>query len=351
MKIAVFLPNWVGDVVLATPTLRALRNYVGQGGRLFGVMRPAAADVLAGTSWLDGTLVYDPHSTDLRQRGWSLVRRLRRERVDLALLLPNSWRTALLAFASGAKDRLGYERGGRGVLLTRKLYPPRKEDGRLATISALDYYLELAYAAGCPSASRQVELATRPEDERAADAVWSKLRLPRGRQVVVLNSGGAFGAAKLWPTPYFASLARRLAVDDRRNVLVLCGPQERHLAAEIVRSAAHPRVQSLADEPLSIGLSKACVRRAAAMVTTDSGPRHFAAAFGVPVVSLFGPTHIGLSENYHPRAVHLQHELDCVPCQRRTCPLGHHRCMRDLSIDEVYHAVRKLLPTRATVAA
>ena len=187
MKIAVFLPNWVGDVVMATPTLRALRDYVGDGGRLLGVMRPAAADVLAGTPWLDETLVYDPHSADLHQRGWSLVRRLRRERVDLALLLPNSWRTALLAFASGAKDRLGYERGGRGVLLTRKLYPPRK-DGRLATISALDYYLELAYAAGCPSASRQVELATQPEDERAADVVWSKLRLPRARQVVVLNT-------------------------------------------------------------------------------------------------------------------------------------------------------------------
>jgi heptosyltransferase-2 len=350
MKIAVFLPNWVGDVVLATPTLRALRELVGGSGRLLGVMRPPAANVLAGTAWLDENLLYDPKSADLRERGWSLVRRLRRERVDLALLLPNSWRTALLALASGAKDRLGYERGGRGILLSRKLYPPR-QGGRLAPVSALDYYLELASAAGCPSVSRQVELATLPADERAADAVWSKFRLPRSRQVVVLNSGGAFGAAKLWPTPYFASLARRLAADDRRHVLVLCGPQERTIAAEIVRTAAHPRVQSLADEALSIGLSKACVRRAAAMVTTDSGPRHFAAAFGVPVVTLFGPTHIGLSENYHPQAIHLQHELDCVPCQRRTCPYGHHRCMRDLSIDEVYRAVRQLLPSRATVAA
>jgi heptosyltransferase-2 len=87
------------------------------------------------------------------------------------------------------------------------------------------------------------------------------------------------------------------------------------------------------------------------MVTTDSGPRHFAAAFDVPVVTLFGPTHIGLSENYHARAVHLQHDLECVPCQRRTCPLGHHRCMRDLSIDEVYRAVLQLLPSRATVEA
>jgi heptosyltransferase-2 len=347
--IAVFLPNWVGDVVMATPTLRALREHFAA-ARIVGVMRPHAADVLAGTAWLDDKLLYDPRSTDSRQRGWTLARRLRREKVDLALLLPNSWRTALLAWCGGARDRLGYVRGGRGMLLNRKLYPPRT-GRRLASVSALDCYLELAYAAGCPSASRQVELATLPADEQAADAVWSRFRLPRGRQVVVLNSGGAYGAAKLWPTPYFASLARRLATDDRRHVLVICGPQERGLAAEIVRGAAHPRVRSLSEERLSIGLSKACVRRAAAMVTTDSGPRHFAAAFGVPVVTLFGPTHIGLSENYHPRAIHLQHELDCVPCQRRTCPLGHHRCMVDLKIDEVYRAIRQLLPSRETVRA
>jgi heptosyltransferase II len=350
MKIAVFLPNWVGDVVLATPTLRAFREQVGEKGRLYGVMRPQVAEVLAGTTWLDAQFIYDPHSPDLRQRGWSLVRRLRRERIDLAMLLPNSWRTALLARASGARDRLGYARSGRGILLNRRLHAPRK-DGHWAAVSAVDYFLELAYAAGCPTASRQVELATLPADEQAADRVWAKFRLPRGRQVVIVNSGGAFGAAKLWPTSYFAALARRVATEDRRHVLVLCGPQERGLAAEIVRGAAHPRVQSLADEHLGIGLSKACVRRAAAMVTTDSGPRHFAAAFGVPVVTLFGPTNIALSENYHPQAIHLQHELDCVPCQQRSCPLGHHRCMRDLKIDEVYYALRQLLPSRATVQA
>lgn len=348
MKIAVFLPNWVGDVVMATPTLRALRDHLGNDGRLIGVLRPHAAGVLDGTTWLDEQLVYDPHSPDARERGWSLVRRLRREAVDLALLLPNSWRTALLALAGGAKERLGYDRGGRGCLLTQRLTPLRTA-GRLAPVSALDYYLELAYAAGCPSASRQVELATTPADECMADVVWAKLCLPAGKQVVVLNSGGAFGAAKLWPTPYFAALARRLASDDDRHVLVICGPQERAIAAEIVRTAAHPRVRSLADERLGIGLSKACVRRAAAMVTTDSGPRHFAAAFGVPVVTLFGPTRISLSENYHPRAIHLQLDLECVPCQRRVCPLKHHRCMRDLSVDDVYRAARQLLPSSAGV--
>lgn len=351
MNIGVFLPNWVGDVVMATPMLRALRQHFA-GARLAGIMRPYVAEVLAGTSWLDETIIADPHAGDSNRRGWRLVRRLRRERLDVALLLPNSWRTALVARAAGARQRVGYARGGRGWLLTRKLQP-LKVAGRLAPVSALDYFLELAYAVGCPPASKQVELATLADDEHAADVVWQKLGLPGGGDlrasalaqpgVIVLNTGGAFGSAKLWPTPYFAALAQQLARIDGRHVLVICGPNERELARQIVDAAGHPRVRSLADEPLSIGLSKACVRRAELMVTTDSGPRHFAAAFGVPVVTLFGPTHIGLSENYHPRAVHLQRELACVPCQQRTCPLGHHRCMRDLSIDEVYRAVRRQL--------
>lgn len=342
MNIGIFLPNWVGDAVMATPALRALRQHYGASARLVGIMRPAVAQVLAGTSWLDEQIICDPASNAAERRGSSLVRKLRRERFDAAVLFPNSWRSALLARASGARERIGYVRGWRGWLLTRKLYPLRDRK-TFAPVSAVDYFLDLAYAVGCPPASRQVELATLPDDERAADRVWDKFRLPRQKQVVVLNTGGAYGAAKLWPTGYFASLAQRLATVERRHVLVLCGPDERELARQIVRGAAHRGVQSLADEQLSIGLSKACVRRAGLMVTTDSGPRHFAAAFGVPVVTLFGPTRISLSENYHSQAIHLQHDLDCVPCQQRICPLGHHRCMRDLSIDEVYRAVRRQL--------
>jgi len=342
MKIGIFLPNWVGDVVMATPALRALREHFGSGARLIGIMRPYVADVLAGTSWLDEHVFYDPLSFHQRLGGWPLVRRLRVLRLDTAILLPNSLRTAWLAWAGGARERIGYIRGGRGPLLTRKL-APTKIDGRFAPTSAVDYFLELVCAAGCTPNSRRLELATLAADDRAADGVWAKFRFRSDRGVVVLNTGGAFGAAKLWPTGYFAALARRIAVEDRCGVLVICGPNERELAREIVKGARHPQVQSLADERLGVGLSKACVRRASLMVTTDSGPRHFAAAFDVPCITLFGPTHVGWSENYNPRAIHLQLELDCVPCQKRICPLGHHRCMRDLSIDQVYTAVKPQL--------
>jgi len=341
MNIGIFLPNWIGDAAMATPTLRALRGNFPE-ARLVGIMRPYVADVLAGTPWLDEQILYEPESDDPSQRGIALVRRLRRERLDTIVLLTNSARTALLAWASGARERIGYARNLRGFLLTRKLQPPR-QGGRYLPSPVLDYYLELAYALGCPIESPRLELATLPDDERRAEQVWRRLRLPGGQDVVMLNTGGAFGSAKLWPTSYFSVLAGRIATQLDKAVLVLCGPQERELAKAIVAGAAHPRVVSLADETLSIGLSKACIRRARLMVSTDSGPRHFAAAFDVPVITLFGPTHIAWSENHYQRATHLQLELDCVPCQQRTCPLGHHRCMVDLSVDRVYAAVAEEL--------
>ncbi len=159
---------------------------------------------------------------------------------------------------------------------------------------------------------------------------------------VCLNPGGAFGAGKHWPNSYFAKLARRIADERSTRVLVLCGPAERDQARAIARDSGSPLVRSLADAAPSIGLTKAAIARASLLVTTDSGPRHFAPAFGVPVVSLFGPTHIGWSDTRYRQEVPLQIPVDCGPCQQRTCPLGHHKCMTELSPEMVWDAVVRI---------
>jgi heptosyltransferase-2 len=350
MKLGVFLPNWVGDVVMATPTIRALRNFFGKQATLLGIMRPYVADVLAGSAWLDDALFYDPRSQDASLGTWQLVRRLRQERLDAVVLLTNSLRTALLAWLSGAPRRVGYVRYGRGWLLTDPLEPPRS-DGRIAPQPMVDYYLELAYALGCPPESPRLELATTLADEQAANLVWSRLKV-RADRVVTFNSSGAYGAAKLWPAAHFAELARRVAAQLDHDVLILCGPSERKLAAEIVQLSKHPRVVSLADEPLSIGLSKASVRRSRLLVTTDSGPRHLAVAFGVPLVGLYGPTLPIWGENNTARETALSTSIACLGCARRTCPLGHHRCMTELSVEQVFRAVAaELQPHKKSFAA
>jgi heptosyltransferase-2 len=188
-----------------------------------------------------------------------------------------------------------------------------------------------------------MELFTTPADEAAADAVWQRFALDRYSRVVALNPGAAFGAAKHWGCGHFAELARTLSTRLGYGVLVVCGPTERDLARQIADESRSRHVFSLGDSVLSLGLTKAIVKRSDLLVTTDSGPRHFAAAFDRPVVSVFGPTHIEWTETYFAKETCLQKKLDCGPCQQRVCPLSHHLCMRELTPAEVFAAAERLL--------
>ncbi|MEM9185581.1 MAG: glycosyltransferase family 9 protein [Planctomycetota bacterium] len=337
MRTGVFLPNWIGDVTMATPALRALRRQADAAGdRLVGVMKPYVADVLEGLGWLDESLL-------VRKNQDSVVRQLRGLNLDRVILLANSFRSGWLAWRSGARERIGVARDWRGPLLTTKVFEPRRR-WRPIEAPPIDSYLNTAYAAGADWQPPTLELATTEADERAADEVWRRLALPDGDRVVVLNSGGAFGAAKSWPAERFAELAGRLATDGY-HVLVNCGPAERDTARQIAGGSGSPRVASLADWPTAdawrvpIGLSKAVIRRSRLLVTTDSGPRFFGLAFGRPVVSLFGPMGPHATRTHSPLETPVSLNLACSPCQKAVCPLGHHKCMRDLSVKRVYQAV------------
>ncbi len=352
MKLAIFLPNWIGDVVMATPALRAVRDHF-PSSEIVGIMRPYVADVLAGTDLIDRTLFYNPRGKEALQRDFAFVHTLRAEQFDTALLLPNSLRTGFLAWLSGAKRRIGFARDLRGWLLTDRVVPKSKSIPH----PVLDEYLRLAEQLGCPAARRQMELAVQPEDQATHDEFWNGrwvIQSGEWKEVsnanppnfICFNTGGAFGAAKNWPREYFAALARRVANELDLSVLIVCGPTERDDARWIASEARHPSVISLADSRLSIGLTKAAIRAAKLLVTTDSGPRHFAAPFGTPAITLFGPTHIEWSETHYDRGEHLQLKLDCGPCQQRECPLKHHRCMRELSVDTVFAAIQRQLTKR-----
>jgi heptosyltransferase-2 len=344
MKIAIFCPNWVGDMVMATPALRAMRREYRR-AEIVAVLRPYVADVLAGLDLVDRCLIHQPFG---RRKGaakglagWRFATALRREQFDLALVLPNSFRSAWWARLSGAPRRAGFDRDGRGWLLTDRV----RQKPRCEPHPVIDEYLRLARHLGCQRLTRRMELATTAADEEQLARFHDRHRrwAKSGQGMVSLNPGGAFGSAKHWPVTSFAELALRLAVGAGRRVLVLCGPAEREEAREIVALARHPAVISLADEKPSLGLTKAAVRAADLLITTDSGPRHFAPPFDVPVVTLFGPTHTAWSETSYEKSLHLQLEVDCGPCQQRACPLVHHRCMRELRVDWVLRAAESLM--------
>jgi heptosyltransferase-2 len=349
MRIVVFCPNLVGDTVMATPTFRAIRQGF-PGALLAAVIKPQLVPLLEGTSWFDEVIQFDPRSRRPEHRTMAVWSRLRRARFDLAVLLPNSIRSAVIAYLARIPRRIGYERHGRRLLLSEVLDYPRDAAGKGYPAPIVESYLKLARRLGCPVESLGLALATTAEVEAAADRAWEALGLDPGQRVICLNTGGAFGPAKRWPEEHFARLARRLAQATGTRVLVLCGPRERAMAREITRLAADPMVVSLAGLELGIGLTKACVRRSLLLVTTDSGPRHFAAAFGTPVVTLFGPTHVAWTRTYHPRAWHVLYPVPCGPCQKRVCPEGHHRCMRELSPDAVFQVARRALGVTANEA-
>jgi len=338
-RIALFLPNWIGDVVMATPAVRAVRERF-PAADLVAVCKPYVADVVAGAPWFRDVIRFDKGGPR-DQRLWAVARKLRAARTDAAVLFPNSFRAALLARLGGCRRVVGFARYGRGLLLTTRLRA-KTAGGRFVPSPAIDDYNRLAAALGTADPGYRMELFTTPVDEAAADAVWQRFGLAKFPRIVGLNPGAAFGAAKHWPVESFARLAAMLAQRTGSGVLVLCGPAERDLARRIAAESGSPHVFSLADNALSLGLTKAVVRRLALLVTTDSGPRHFAAAFDRPVVSLFGPTFIEWTETYFEKAANLQKPVPCGPCQQRVCPLDH-RCMRDLSPDEVYAAVERLL--------
>lgn len=230
-----FLPNWIGDAVMATPALRALRTRYAD-ATVVAVCRPPVGDVLAGTGLAD-EIVALPKS---KRATWAATRGLRKQPADLAVLFPNSLRAAAVARLGGAKRTLGFARDGRRWLLTHPVPP----GGRATPSSTLLSYNRLALAAECEDPGTQTELAVLPADEAAFEAVLTERPALRDG-FVALNPGGAFGAAKHWPTPHFADLAARIAGTLDRGVLVLCGPGERTIAAEISALAGDPRVVTL----------------------------------------------------------------------------------------------------------
>jgi heptosyltransferase II len=350
MKIAIFLPNWLGDLVMATPALRAIRCHFGPSARIVGILRTNLAETLDGTDWLDEQWYFDPHAPSFQRGRLALVTRMRRERFDVAVLLTNSLHTALLAWLGGARKRVGYARDARGWLLTDKLDPPRN-GRRLLPQPMVETYLAVAEAVGCPPESLQLELVVTATERRLGQRIWTDLGLRGDGRTIALNSSGAYGAAKLWPVEHCGTLARQMVRYLDSDVLVLCGPADRPVARDIVGYAASARVFTLPDHVVGLAATKACLARSRLLVSTDSGPRHVAAALGTPVITLMGPTLPVWIDNPTVRGNFVGLDLECRGCGRRVCPLRHHRCMRDLSPESVLAEVARLLEQRETRAA
>lgn len=324
---------------MATPALRCLRDNFPD-ARIDLTLVPYVRKIVVEAPWYDAIHEYSPERGGLTGR-LDYLRLLRQNRYDLAVVLPNSFSSALLAFLSGAKRRIGYDRQGRGFLLTDPI-PPPMENGKFVPQSMVEYYLRLCEALGAAPTSRKTELFVDADSERRAEELFGKYGVGKGRPIVAINPGAAYGSSKLWDCSRFAQVADDLADREDCHVVLLGGPGEKEIAREIA-GAARSKPKNLAEENVPLDLLKSVIKRCDLLITVDSGPRHFAVAFDKPVVVIMGPTDPRYTNSNLEKTIVLRiTDLDCVPCHIKECPT-HHECMTRITPDMVLHAAAELL--------
>jgi len=340
MKLLVRAPNWVGDAVMAIPALEAIRRARAD-AEIVILARPAVVELFAGQPFADRLLAYDYRG---RHSGWlgreKLARELRREPFDTAVLLQNAFDAAWLAWRAGIPERIGYARDGRGFLLSRAVTVPRP--GEIPAHES-HYYLELIRRAGWIQTRGELSpialTVAKSAREEAASFLLRAGARPGARRFAIAP-GASYGAAKCWAPERFASLADRFISDCDADVLIFGTPAEMEIAARI-QSTMKGRAISL--------VGKTSMRELAALfsvcsvfVGNDSGAMHVAAAAGLPVIGIFGPTDPEGTSPVTQQFTLIREPVSCSPCFLRKCPIDH-RCMTRIAVDSVFDAAQRVL--------
>ena len=336
-RILVRIPTWVGDAVMATPVLRALRAAHPE-AEIVAEGRPVLHALLRGLPSFDRFLA-DPRAglPGLIAR----TRRLHREEFDWAVLLPDSQRAALAPAFARIPRRAGYARDPlRRLLLTDSLPVPRR-DGKRVAVPMTERYLRITRALGVPDQGKALELAVHDGARERAAQLLTRSGIAADEPIVLVTPGASFGGSKLWPTEHFAAacdgLQRRLGL----RAVLSPGPGETSIAREIAAASRQGAV-ALVDPSPGLEELKALVERSALVLTNDTGPRHIAVALGRPAVVVMGPTDPAITHQHMERQRVLREEVECSPCQLKRCPIDH-RCMTRLRPERAIAAAEELL--------
>jgi heptosyltransferase-2 len=335
-RILVIAPNWIGDAVMAEPLLRSLKALYPS--RPIDIQSPALlspvwrampqVDTVLETSFRHGSL-------QLKAR-WRLARQLCKRGYGDVYILPNTLKSALVPWLAGIPRRVGYVGEKRYGLLN-----VIHHDDCLAPRGMVAFYAALALppAKLAPSDLPRPRLTVSVDE---SERTMRDLGLMPQSPLVVFAPGAEFGSAKRWPAAYFGQLAELVRQASPQAQIVLLGSaKDQPVAAEVVQWA--PQVISLAGST-SLAQAMALIARADAVVSNDSGLLHVASAFNRPVVAMYGSTNPDYAPPFSDVAKSIYLNLSCSPCRQRECPLGHHKCMRDMLPEQVWQALRPMLP-------
>lgn len=333
-KVLIRATNWLGDAVMSLPAIRALRACFPD-AEIAVLARPWVAELYEHERSIDRVIRYEPRPGFRDYAGkWRVARALQREKFDCAILLQNAFEAAAIVWLAGIPRRIGYDRDGRGLLLTDPVRVPKP--GEIARHERF-YYLELLCRAGViPRLPESEEIRLDPPK---ADYGRRNIMPP----VVGVSPGAAYGSAKRWLPEHFAAAAVDIARSMGGSVVIFGSPQERELCERVANLVGQDGVCShnLAGETTLkefIGLAAAC----RVFLTNDSGAMHIASASGAPTVAVFGATDDSTTGPTGSLARVIREPVECSPCLLRECPIDH-RCMTRVTSERVAQVALELV--------
>ena len=339
-RILIRATNWIGDAVMSLPAVRAVRSRFPHADIAI-LARPWVADLYARETCVNRIILYGPRS-GFRDLGAKLAAAwaLRRERFDCAILLQNAFEAAAVARLAGVRNVIGYDRDGRGWLLSQAIPVPRK--GEIPDHERF-YYLELLRRAGLFEVLPQsdaIRFEGAPEFADAGTRLFTDWDLPL--PVIGLSPGAAYGTAKRWLPERFAQAAAILASEHQASVCLFGSSAERELCREIVTAIGRQVVVRNLAGQTSLKQFMEAAAACLLFLTNDSGAMHIASALGVPTVTVFGATNPVTTGPTGKRSRIVQEKVACSPCLLRECPIDH-RCMTGVTAAHVVGVADELL--------
>ncbi len=332
MKIVVRAPNWVGDAVLALPAINAIKKNF-----------PESEIIVAAEEWVEDLFTLGGMFPDTvsfsKPKGFrsftDSVRKIRDGRFDLGILLTNSFSSALVFAMARIPQRWGYNKDGRGILLTKRV-PVQPQPNRPHQVH---YYLALLAGLGLESDPKEFSLALNRQEIAETEAWLEALNVRIKKPLVILNPGAYYGSAKRWPAEKYAGLASLIQDNYPAQIMIIGSADEKALADEIASRMDAPPI--VLTGQTSLPRLAALISFADLFVTNDSGPMHLANFLKVPVVALFGPTEPARTGPFLEPSVVIHKGAPCWPCSYRQCPFDH-RCMMDITPEEVFQSCQRL---------
>lgn len=330
--------NWLGDIVMSLPALRALRKAFPK-ARLSVLIKKELASFFDGAAWIDEIIPYSLRKGLLK--GFSdrrkIVSELKSRHFDLAVLLPNSFDSALWPAMARIPHRAGYARDARGLLLNHKTKPTAE----ILEVHQVHYYLKmLKETIDVEGAADQFCPDVSPALSDKMRGYIAQRRKNPGGPLVSLAVAAAYGPAKEWPTERYARLIDLLREKHGAECVLVGAPNERRKSEEVAASSKSGAIVAAGET--SVGEALALLSISDAFAGNDSGSMHVSGALGKPTVGIYGSTRFDRTGPLGARTKVLYKKIECSPCLKRTCRFGHYDCLKQIHAEEVVGALEEL---------